>query len=139
MIDFADSNSIRSKAKEKQFSWANNGRPLRSSLRKNKFSTISAVKGGKEMTFNETSCQLLDPSGTALLQRYVDGKMDLINLPECAMRSRASKEGIQTLYRRLGHRNYPDIRKLISTGIVRGIDNLNDNKDYCCIPCIKGK
>ena len=78
------------------------------------------------------------------MKGYVQGRMYLIDdkpqPKDMLLRSEAVTSDIEILHRRLGHRNYDDIQRLMSTGAVQSTQTNISNGDHpFCKSCAKGK
>ena len=112
--------------------------------RTNLLSTISVVSGGKSMTFTETDCILKDMKGHILMNGYVKGRMYLIDdkpqPKDMLLKKEVITSDIEMLHRRLGHRNYDDIRRLVSSDAVQPTQtNISKGDHPFCESCAKGK
>ncbi|CAM8904970.1 unnamed protein product [Rhodiola kirilowii] len=112
-------------------------------LKVNLLSIGQLCDSGHHVKFTHNSCQVIDKDGGTLMKGsraarncYLIGSTGTVASPAC-LSSQADEMSLW--HRRLGHLNLKTLKKLCSSGLIRGIPNIKGSQDVMCGECQIGK
>ncbi|CAM8877823.1 unnamed protein product [Rhodiola kirilowii] len=112
-------------------------------LKVNLISISQLCDSGHHVKFTHNSCQVLDKEGGTLMKGsrasnncYLIGSAGTVATSAC-LSSQADEMALW--HRRLGHLNLKTLRKLCSTGLIRGMPYVKGDLDVTCGECQIGK
>ncbi|CAM8951378.1 unnamed protein product [Rhodiola kirilowii] len=112
-------------------------------LKVNLISISQLCDGGYHVKFTHNSCQVLDKDGGILMKgSRAANNCYLISSTGtgAGIACLSSQADEMTLWhRRLGHLNLKTLKKLCSSGLIRGMPNVKGNQDVVCGECQIGK
>ncbi|CAM8987614.1 unnamed protein product [Rhodiola kirilowii] len=116
-------------------------------LKVNLISISQLCDGGYHVKFTHKSCQVLDKDGGILMKGsraanncYLIGSDGTGSGTETEIACQSSQADEMSLWhRRLGHLNLKTLKKLCSSGLIRGIPNVKGSQDVMCGECQIGK
>ena len=113
-------------------------------LAKNLFSVSAATRKGLTMSFDDSSCKIIDSTGTVLGSGKLKGKrfvLDAVKSHENVhqVKSAQIQNSEELWHQRFGHLGKNNLRLLQERKLVKGMNFVHAKDQEICVSCVQGK